>query len=369
MTRPPEIDQFAAYLRMLKDRSGRGFDRLGRQAGVSRSSLHRYCSGSSVPADYGVLHVFAQVCGASREEMRTLHRLWALADASRGQAPTIFEPGTLTGGRPASGTGLVPARTSSGAVAVAERAAAGAVRTVTRPPITVIPATPAVPARWRTPGVAALVASVCTALVAAGVWIGAGSDRTASADSRLLFSAACASTVALGQHDGCVREVQRLLHTAGATIAIDGDFGPETLRRVTAFQLKARLSPKGVVDAPTKRALYAQQVSLHTWKPSQVEQQVRAVFAEDPDSAVTVARCQSLLDPQWILPNTNGTRNWGVFQLSDARLADLGGSPSQALDPVWNIEAAHRLWAAHRDFRDWPFCSAALPRSAKASRS
>ncbi|MDQ1654941.1 MAG: hypothetical protein QOD41_24 [Cryptosporangiaceae bacterium] len=352
MTRPPEIDQFAAYLRMLKDRSGRGFDRLGRQTGVSRSSLHRYCSGSSVPADYGVLHVFAQVCGATRDEMRTLHRLWALADASRGQAPAL---------QAATERGLVAVRVSTGgAVAVAERPAAGAVRSVAiRPPVNALIT---VPSRWRRPGMAALVASACTALVAAGVWIGAASGHTASADSRLLFSAACASTVALGQHDGCVREVQRLLHTAGATIAVDGDYGPETLRRVTAFQLKARLSPKGVVDEPTKHALYAQQVSLHTWTPAQVEQQIRAEFTEDPDSAVAVGRCQSLLDPLWILPNTNGTRNWGVFQISDARLADLGGSPRQALDPVWNIAAAHRLWAAHHDFRDWPFCSAALPK-------
>ncbi|MDX3070676.1 helix-turn-helix transcriptional regulator, partial [Streptomyces sp. ND04-05B] len=64
---------------MLKDRSGRGYDRLGKEAGVSGSSLHRYCSGLSVPTDYRVVHAFAKVCGAGAEELRELHRLWALA--------------------------------------------------------------------------------------------------------------------------------------------------------------------------------------------------------------------------------------------------------------------------------------------------
>ncbi|WP_055590848.1 helix-turn-helix domain-containing protein [Peterkaempfera griseoplana] len=83
----PHVEQFAAYLRMLKNRSGHGFDRLGKQAGVSGSSLHRYCSGHSVPADYGVAHSFAKVCGASAVELRELHRLWALADTFRDTPP------------------------------------------------------------------------------------------------------------------------------------------------------------------------------------------------------------------------------------------------------------------------------------------
>lgn len=63
---------------MLKDRSGRGYDRLGKEAGVSGSSLHWYCSGLSVPADYRVVHSFAKVCGADAEELRELHRLWSV---------------------------------------------------------------------------------------------------------------------------------------------------------------------------------------------------------------------------------------------------------------------------------------------------
>ncbi|WP_377273004.1 helix-turn-helix domain-containing protein [Peterkaempfera sp. SMS 1(5)a] len=97
MAGSPHVEQFAAYLRMLKNRSGHGFDRLGKQAGVSGSSLHRYCSGYSVPTNYGVAHTFAKVCGASTVELRELHRLWALADTFRDAPPAPAAPAGAAG--------------------------------------------------------------------------------------------------------------------------------------------------------------------------------------------------------------------------------------------------------------------------------
>lgn len=99
---------------------------------------------------------------------------------------------------------------------------------------------------------------------------------------------------------------------------------------------------------------------MATWSPDKVAKRIREVFAEDPGTAVAVARCASFLDPLWVLPNTNGSRNWGVFQISDVRLRELGGTPLRAFDPEWNIRAAHRLWSARHDFHDWPSCEAAL---------
>jgi hypothetical protein len=84
------------------------------------------------------------------------------------------------------------------------------------------------------------------------------------------------------------------------------------------------------------------------------------VFPESPDSAVAIARCQSYLDPLWVLSNEDGSRNWGVFQIWDRRIAEMGGTQRLALDPEWSIQAARRLWSQHRDFRDWPACAAAL---------
>ncbi|MEV4148807.1 helix-turn-helix domain-containing protein [Amycolatopsis sp. NPDC049691] len=306
-------DKFAAYLRMLKDRSGQGYERLGRLAGASGSSLHRYCSGKSVPADYRVVHSFAKVCGASADELRELHQLWALADAGRVEEVPV---------EPAADRSPRPRR------------------------------------RWYVP-----VAIAAVVLLAGGLfWFtadGSGSPPGRYAD-RVLFSAACRPPVSMGQHDECVTEVQNLLVSAQGRLSVDGSFGPETLRRVTAFQVLAGLPARGVVDDATKTALYDHRTSLAGWSPAMVEQRIRAVFTEAPDTAVAIARCASFLDPLWVLPNTNGSRNWGIFQISDARLLDLGGTPRQAFDPAWNIDAAHRLWSARRDFHDWPSCSAAL---------
>lgn len=319
MTVTLHADKFAAYLRMLKDRSGQGYERLGRKAGASGSSLHRYCSGKSVPADYRVVHSFAKVCGASAEELRELHQLWALADAARddGVPSEHAEP-------PAADTDVAPGR------------------------------------RRR---VYAAVAVTIAVLLAGGlVWVTADGSEPAPGRyaDRMLFSAACRPPVSMGQHDECVTEVQNLLVSAQGRLSVDGSFGPETLRRVTAFQVLAGLPARGVVDEATKSALYDHRTSLAGWSAAMVEQRVRAVFTEAPDTAVAIARCASFLDPLWVLPNTNGSRNWGIFQISDARLLDLGGTPRQAFDPVWNIDAAHRLWSAHHDFHDWPSCSAAL---------
>ncbi|WP_217555754.1 helix-turn-helix domain-containing protein [Streptomyces sp. GbtcB6] len=343
MVASPHTEKFAAHLRMLKDRSGRGYDRLGKEAGVSGSSLHRYCSGLSVPVDYRVVHAFAKVCGADAEELRELHRLWALADTDR-DAPAAAAEESV----PASGQ------------------ASAAPDDVT-PPETGRPRRFRVPEKL-SPRVAVLAAVVAVVLVAGFVWLpGSSSDGAApAAGDRLLDSTAC-RTVSMGQHDACVREVQTLLARAKGKLAVDGDFGPETLRRVTAFQVLAGLPATNVVDDATKKALYEQQVSMTTWPPARVAKRIREVFVEDPGTAVAVARCASFLDPLYVLPNTNGSRNWGVFQISDARLQDLDGTPLRAFDPDWNIRAAHRLWSVRHDFHDWPSCEAALKSTPKST--
>jgi hypothetical protein len=376
------VESFAAYLRMLKHRSGRGFDRLGKQAGVSSSSLHRYCSGTSVPPDYRVVHSFAKACGASPDELRQLHRLWAIADAER-------ETDAAT--RPTAD--LWPAAEAADGAVRTERAVRTeqadlppeAVAGVADEPVEALPATrqqaemllpmtASVPVRTITApprGLARLarlgrrprwiaVAAAAALLLGATAWLAV--DRV-TGDDRPLFTPACQPLVAMGEHDDCVWQVQTLLAEAGAKLAIDGDFGPETLRRVTAFQVMAGLPARGVVDEATKKALYAGGVDMRTWSASKVEKLVRAAFPEEPDVAVAIARCQSRLDPMWISPNTDGTRNWGLFQISDRRLSDLGGTPRQAFDPAWNVRAARTLYDARHDWKDWPHCASAAKKA------
>ena len=204
-------------------------------------------------------------------------------------------------------------------------------------------------------------------VAAAVVFIGAVVNRQddpagttqAKNNGQLLFSSACPDVVAMGENDRCVVEVQKRLSAAGTKIAVDGAFGPETQRRVTAFQVLAGIPPNGIVDETTKRAIYAGGVTMRTWKPAEVEQLIRKTFTEEPDRAVAIGRCQSYLDPLYVLPNTNATRNWGVFQISDMRLQELGGTPRKAFDPAWNVWAARQLWSRHHDFRDWPSCDQA----------
>ncbi len=355
MVSHPEVDQLAAYLRMLKDRTGRSFDALGRRAGISGSSLHRYCAGSTVPTGFEGLFAFGKVCGATRDELRELQRLWVLADARRDVPSGIGDAPSGLGDAAA----LDPP-TSDGAVTWEDHTddAVG-------------------PVRGRHSRVALLAAAAVTILLAVTAWTAwpgrsqrAGPPAT-TGDDRLLFSPACHEAVSQGQNDECVREVQRLLKQSGGRLAVDGSFGPETLRRVTAFQVLAGLPPRGIVDDATKRALYDQNVSMATWPAAQVEQRIREVFVEEPDRAVAIADCQSYLDPQWVQPNTNGTRNWGVFQISEFRLRQFRATPVQALDPEWNIQAAHQLWKTRPDFGDWPNCAraAGIPRAASPSAS
>ncbi|MFD9395274.1 helix-turn-helix domain-containing protein [Streptomyces sp. NPDC060000] len=383
MVASPHTDKFAAYLRMLKERSGRGYDRLGKEAGVSGSSLHRYCSGLSVPTGYRVVHSFARVCGASAEELRELHRLWALADTDRdvpaGTADETPEseprptraPEPEPASTPAPDGPAGPAQVSPGAQEPALSARAGSgPEDVT--PLAITLGETEEPRRSRMPKkvssrFAILAAVVAVLLVAGFVWLPGERPAGASpaAGDGLLYSPACKS-VSMGQHDECVREVQSLLVEAKGRLAVDGDFGPETLRRLTAFQVLAGLPASNVVDEDTKKALYAQKTSMASWSPARVAKRIREVFVDDPDSAVAVARCASFLDPLWVLPNTNGSRNWGVFQISDARLRELDGTPLRAFDPEWNIKAAHRLWSARHDFHDWPSCEAALKDTPKS---
>ncbi|WP_328414187.1 helix-turn-helix domain-containing protein [Streptomyces violaceus] len=371
----PETERFAALLRALKSRSGMSYEALARKSGLAGSTLHRYCRGTSVPQDYGNVHRLATVCGATPEELRTLHRLWALADAARTAAAGAEEEAAAAEARQEARQEAEQAEEAKEAEDEEEEKAEPGGEGQAVPDIAGEPDPEPAPRpaprlagrsrrrRLRTSVVTAAILAALSvsawALYSARTPSGSGGGGRGSGDERPLFSANCPPVIAMGEHDECVKEVQRLLHAKGADIGVDGSFGPQTLRRVTAFQVLAGIQPNGVVEEATKKALYASRVRMSVWSQEKVRQRVREVFPEVPDKAVAIADCQSFLDPLHILPNTNGTRNWGLFQISDARLRELGGTPRQALDPEWNIQAARRLWSRDRDFGDWPHCARA----------
>ncbi|MFC9831100.1 helix-turn-helix domain-containing protein [Streptomyces albogriseolus] len=167
---------FAALLRELKDRSGLSYGVLAKRLHMSTSTLHRYCNGDAVPADYAPVERLARLCKAHPEELVELHRRWVLADAVRGRkgAAAAETPPEEAG----SGTAL--GQEASGAAPPAEAPSAGAP-----------PAAPAdtevgtAPTRRRTR--TAVLAGIAVAAVAVGVALavglpGGGSDGDGDGD-------------------------------------------------------------------------------------------------------------------------------------------------------------------------------------------
>ncbi|GGJ79823.1 peptidoglycan-binding protein [Pilimelia anulata] len=316
----------ASLLTDLKRRSGLSYDVIGRRTHISKSTIHRYCRGESVPPDFATVERIAALCGATAAEQGQLHLSWnAAAAAMADAAPDPTQPDPVPSG---------PADGAAGPT--------GAARSPAR-------------RRGRGPGWRlgrAVAVGLATVLALSGVslwWPRTDSDAD---PSHWLLDGPCAAPVGLGRSDGCVQELQRLLANAGADIEVDGTFGPVTLGKVTAYQMLAKLPVTGVADLATKRALYSHAVTLQSWPAERVEARIREVFREAPDLAVRVAHCRSRLDPLYATPNPDRSRNWGVFQLSDALVSELGGTPLLALDPEWNIRATHRRYLASGDFGD-----------------
>ncbi|MBW3702942.1 transcriptional regulator, partial [Streptomyces griseus] len=77
----------AERLSALRERSGRTYASLARRIGVSGSTLHRYCTGRTVPAEFAPVERLARLCGAPAGEREAVHRLWILADRERLDRP------------------------------------------------------------------------------------------------------------------------------------------------------------------------------------------------------------------------------------------------------------------------------------------
>ncbi|MFD3543791.1 helix-turn-helix domain-containing protein, partial [Streptomyces sp. NPDC058662] len=118
-----EAERFARLMRELKERAGLSYGVLARKLHTSTSTLHRYCRGEAVPAEFAVVDRFARLCGASQAEAVELHRAWLLADARRRAAVRVAPTGAGTSGTPGTpGTpdgepGGVPGGASDGTTA------------------------------------------------------------------------------------------------------------------------------------------------------------------------------------------------------------------------------------------------------------
>lgn len=318
-------ESLSSMLMGLKKRSGLSYDVIGRRTHISKSTLHRYCQGESIPADFSMVERIAECCGATAEERGRLYTSWTHAQSvDQRPAPDVITSVPVAAFVPSPQT-----ESLDSAHPVAARMSRRRVG-------------------WTTAAITAF------GLLVAAVTVWPGIQATATGPEPLL-AGPCAAPIALGRTDGCVSELQRLLAKAGAEMEIDGSFGPITQSKVSAYQALSGLPVTGQADDATKKALYAGAVRLRSQPRDQVEARIRQVFTEAPDLAVRVAECRSRLDALRVSPNADETRSWGVFQLSDEMIKELGGTRLLALDPEWNIQATHRRYLAHADFAE-PFC-------------
>ncbi|MEU1184326.1 helix-turn-helix domain-containing protein [Streptomyces sp. NPDC005820] len=90
-----DVEEFAALLRRLKDRTDRSYGSLARRLGMNTSTLHRYCAGEAVPQEFAPVERLAAFCEATPEERLELHRLWLSAVAARQRVRTAGSAGAV----------------------------------------------------------------------------------------------------------------------------------------------------------------------------------------------------------------------------------------------------------------------------------
>ncbi|RLL69853.1 helix-turn-helix transcriptional regulator [Streptomyces sp. Z26] len=193
---------FARRLGELKERSGLSYGQLAKRLHLSTSTLHRYVNGTAVPVEFAAVERLARACGAKPDEVVELHRLWILADATRGRtvaggrdadvaeddaedgagAPAAPEPVTPLPAKPEPVTTEVTTTESVGrkphtSAAASTDAEADAVGTVVGPVAAPAPAVPVRPSRRRLASLATgAAAAVCAVAVVVGATMWGGGD-------------------------------------------------------------------------------------------------------------------------------------------------------------------------------------------------
>ncbi|OLO25533.1 transcriptional regulator [Streptomyces sp. MNU77] len=169
MPKDAAVEEFAGLVRALKARDGRSYEALGRRLSVSASTLHRYCSGATVPEEFSVVDRLALLCGADGEERRALEAAWTEADRARRPAASPA-PVPAVSAAPQSNPEPSAPEPAPGPAPDPTAQAPSAQAPSAQDPSAQAPSAPEVPARPRRGApapVAAAVALVALALAAA----------------------------------------------------------------------------------------------------------------------------------------------------------------------------------------------------------
>jgi hypothetical protein len=109
-------------------------------------------------------------------------------------------------------------------------------------------------------------------------------------------------TLQQGSSGESVREIQTQLNTHGASIGVDGSFGPQTHGAVTAFQEKVGLETNGVVGPITAAALAADPAELSEPEPE-----------AEPETVTDEVRVENLRAKFASLPKADEQSEQGGF--------------------------------------------------------
>ncbi|HET9382932.1 MAG TPA: peptidoglycan-binding protein [Streptomyces sp.] len=255
----PHVRQLVVRLRRLKDRGELSTRQLAAATGYSTRSWQRYLNGWSLPPR-GAVEAIARVGGDDPDRLLVLHEMAAerWAEGSRVSTDawdiTMEMPESASGERQRTYTRVPQTVLAVGAVALVvslsavlmlalqlTKAREAAQDTQER---TVAAAGPEAETGAH-PGAALPTLHTCRLEKTGGRWY-AGYSRTRKA------------VVTYGQMGPEVIEVQCLLQRAGfSSGAVDGIYGPMTLRAVKGFQTESDLAADGVIGPMSWKALRA----------------------------------------------------------------------------------------------------------------
>ncbi|WP_433919750.1 helix-turn-helix domain-containing protein [Streptomyces canus] len=203
-----EVQEFAALLRRLKERTDRSYGSLARRLGMNTSTLHRYCAGDAVPVDFAPAERFAALCGASAEERLDLHRLWLAAVAAR-QRPRTGEAEDAAAGTAAAAATKAAVSEGSGARATDDTTATATAD--------LAPAADGGTSATADEVNAATAAAGCGAVVGSAAGVGVGGEVSAATDSHAMAGGAGNGVTGAAAGDNAAGE----LSTATDTHATD----------------------------------------------------------------------------------------------------------------------------------------------------
>jgi hypothetical protein len=165
----------------------------------------------------------------------------------------------------------------------------------------------------------------------------------------------CSTTLQEGSTGSCVVSLQQRLNQLGATLVVDGDFGPATKNAVLAFQGRERISFDGIVGPQTQSYLNNPgSVNLNRASVSTIQSYITSVFGSTyATTAKKIASCESGNNEIAINYNTNGTYDLGVFQDNTVHASNFTNYVHDMLYYTTNIQEAHSLFVAAGGWSPW----------------